>query len=95
MLNGVYQFNPWMAGFAGLSVILGAVYMLRSYQSIMLGETNGITSSFAPLETSEKAVLIIICAAIIVFGVFPKPLTDIVSPAVDQLVAGLRIAVGK
>ena len=95
LLNGVYQFNPWMAGFAGLSVILGAVYMLRSYQSIMLGETNGITSSFAPLETSEKAVLIIICAAIIVFGVFPKPLTDIVSPAVDQLVAGLRIAVGK
>jgi NADH-quinone oxidoreductase subunit M len=95
LLNGVYQFNPWMAGFAGLSVILGAVYMLRSYQSIMLGETNSITSSFAPLETSEKAVLIIICAAIIVFGVFPKPLTDIVSPAVDQLVAGLRVALGK
>ncbi len=94
LLNGVYQFNPWMAGFAGLSVILGAVYMLRSYQSIMLGETNGITSSFAPLEKSEKAVLLIICAAIIVFGVFPKPLTDIVSPAVDQLLAGLRVALG-
>lgn len=95
LLNGVYQFNPWMAGFAGLSVILGAVYMLRSYQSIMLGETNGITSSFAPLETSEKTVLIIICAAIIVFGVFPKPLTDIVSPAVDQLVGNVRAALGK
>ncbi len=95
LLNGVYQFNPWMAGFAGLSVILGAVYMLRSYQSIMLGETNTITSSFAPLETSEKAVLIIICAAIIVFGVFPKPLTDIVSPSVDQLITGLNTALGK
>jgi len=95
LLNGVYQFNPWMAGFAGLSVILGAVYMLRSYQSIMLGETNTITSSFAPLETSEKAVLIIICAAIIVFGVFPKPLTDIVSPSVDHLITGLNTALGK
>jgi len=68
---------------------------LRSYQSIMLGETNTITSSFAPLETSEKAVLIIICAAIIVFGVFPKPLTDIVSPSVDQLITGLNTALGK
>jgi NADH-quinone oxidoreductase subunit M len=95
LLNGVYQFNPWMAGFAGLSVILGAVYMLRSYQAIMLGETNTITANFAPLEASEKAVLIIICAAIIVFGVFPKPLTDIVSPAVDQLVGNVRVALGK
>ncbi len=95
LLNGVYQFSAGMAAFAGLSVILGAVYMLRSYQSVMLGETNALTSTFAPLESSEKAVLIIICAAIIVFGVFPKPLTDIVSPSIDQLVAGLNTALGK
>ena len=61
----------------------------------MLGETNTLTSSFAPLEGSEKAVLLIICAAIIAFGVFPKPLTDICSPAVDQLVANIKIALGK
>lgn len=95
LLNGVYQHSAWMAAFAGLSVILGAVYMLRSYQSIMLGETNTLTSSFAPLEGSEKAVLLIICAAIIAFGVFPKPLTDICSPAVNQLVDGVKAALGK
>lgn len=95
LLNGVYQYSAGMAAFAGLSVILGAVYMLRSYQSVMLGETNTLTASFAPLEGSEKAVLVIICAAIIAFGVFPKPLTDIVSPSVDQLVTGLNTALGK
>jgi NADH-quinone oxidoreductase subunit M len=95
LLNGLFQHNAWMAAFAGLSVILGAVYMLRSYQSIMLGETNAATASFAPLETSEKAVLIIICSAIIIFGVFPKPLTDIVAPSVNQLVEGIRVALGK
>jgi NADH-quinone oxidoreductase subunit M len=95
LLNGVYQHNAWMAAFAGLSVILGAVYMLRSYQSVMLGETNLITSTFAPLEMSEKAVLVIICAAIIAFGVFPKPLLDISGPAVEQLVKGVQITLGK
>ena len=95
LLNGVFQHNAWMAAFAGLSVILGAVYMLRSYQSIMLGEANAITSSFAPLETSEKAVLIIICAAIIVFGIYPKPLLDIAGPSVDQLVQTVQGALGK
>ncbi|MBL7883665.1 MAG: NADH-quinone oxidoreductase subunit M, partial [Bacteroidia bacterium] len=58
LLNGVYQYSSWMAAFAGVSVILGAVYMLRSYQSIMLGETNALTSSFAPLTGNEKTVLI-------------------------------------
>lgn len=95
LLSGVYQHNAWMAGFAGLSVILGAVYMLRSYQSVMLGETNAVTASFTPLTGNEKAVLIIICAAVIVFGVFPKPLTDIVAPAVNQLLEGVQAALGK
>jgi|APLak6261678615_1056124.scaffolds.fasta_scaffold00018_65 NADH-quinone oxidoreductase subunit M len=95
LLNGVYQYSAWMAAFAGISVILGAVYMLRSYQSIMLGETNAVTSSFAPLTGNEKAVLVIICAAIIAFGVFPKPLLDIVEPSVIKLVDGFNLAIGK
>ena len=95
LLNGVFQFNAWTAAFAGLSVILGAVYMLRSYQSIMLGETNEITGSFEPLSTSEKTVLVILCAAVIGFGVYPKPLLDIAEPSVVKLVDGVRLAMGK
>jgi NADH-quinone oxidoreductase subunit M len=95
LLNGIYQYNAWMAAFAGLTVILGAVYMLRSYQSIMLGNTVLQTESFAPLENSEKATLYIICAAIIIFGIYPKPLLDIVEPSVIQLGDRLRIMMGK
>lgn len=95
LLNGVYQYNALIAAFAGLSVILGAVYMLRSYQSIMLGETNSTTSTFAALTGNEKIVLTIVCAAIIVFGVFPKPLLDIAEPSVKQLVEQVQAALGK
>lgn len=89
LLNGLYQYSVWIAAFAGLSVILGAVYMLRSYQSIMLGETNSITSTFAPLAGSEKAVLLILCAAIIAFGIYPKPLLDISGPAIEKLLSSI------
>ena len=95
LLNGVYQYSAWLAAFAGLSVILGAVYMLRSYQSIMLGETNTLTSTFIPLSGNEKMVLFILCAAIFVFGVYPKLLLDIAGPAVENLVSGVRAALGK
>ncbi len=87
LLNGLYQFNAWATAFAGLSIILGAVYMLRSYQAIMLGETNAVTSSFTTLSGNEKTVLLIIAAVVIVFGVYPKPLLDISEPAVIKLVS--------
>jgi NADH-quinone oxidoreductase subunit M len=95
LINGVYQYNAWLAAFAGLTVILGAVYMLRSYQSVMLGETNAITSVFPVLTSNEKLVLFIICGAIIIFGVYPKPLLDIAEPSVIKLVDDFKMAVGK
>jgi NADH-quinone oxidoreductase subunit M len=95
LINGVYQYNAWMAAFAGLTVILGAVYMLRSYQSVMLGELSLQYNSFAPMLGYEKAVLITICAAVIIFGVYPKPLLDIASPAVHNIVETYRTATGK
>ena len=95
LINGVYQYNAWLAAFAGLSVILGAVYMLRSYQTVMLGETSDATASFGALNSNEKGVLILLCAAIIVFGIYPKPLLDIAEPSVLKLVDGVRAAIGK
>lgn len=90
LMNGLYQYSAWTAAFAGLSIILGAVYMLRSYQAIMLGETNSITASFTTLSGNEKTVLMIICAAVIAFGVYPKLLMDISEPAVIRLVEMMK-----
>jgi NADH-quinone oxidoreductase subunit M len=90
LINGVFQFSAIAAAFAGLSVILGAVYMLRSYQSIMLGERKDGLDTFGPLHGSDKAVLIIICAAVIAFGVYPKMITDIAEPAVKALMQNLK-----
>ena len=85
LINGVYQYNFWMAAVAGLTVILGAVYMLRSYQSIMLGETKPLTAAFADLDNNETTVLLTVSVMVIILGVFPKPLLDIVAPAVEEL----------
>lgn len=93
LLNGVYQYSIWACIFAGLTVILGAVYMLRSYQVVMLGETNKLTAGFAALTGNEKAVLIIVCAAVIGFGVYPKPLLDIMHNDVNNLATMITSAV--
>ncbi len=88
LINGVYQFSPIAAAFAGLTVILGAVYMLRSYQQIMLGENKD--SSFGVLARSEKLILVIICIVIIGLGVYPKPLNDIAEQASKDILINIK-----
>jgi NADH-quinone oxidoreductase subunit M len=72
LLTGIFQYGAWTALFAGLTVILGAVYMLRAYKAIMLGEKHGRNERFHPLTKSEMAVLAIISAIIIITGIYPE-----------------------
>lgn len=90
LINGIYQFGPWMAAFAGLTIILGAVYMLRSYQAIMLGEKKDSAIAFGSLASSDKAVLYIICLAVIAFGVYPKPLNDLAEEGTKMIMMTLK-----
>jgi len=90
LINGVYQYGAWVAAFAGLTVILGAVYMLRSYQAIMLGEKKDSAIAFGSLESSDKWVLYIICFAVIAFGVYPKPLNDLAEEGTKIIMMAIR-----
>lgn len=90
LINGVYQFNATVAAFAGLTVILGAVYMLRAYQKIMLGERRDSNVAFGSLAGSDKVVLTIICIVVVAFGVYPKPLNDIAEEAVKTIMLNLK-----
>jgi NADH-quinone oxidoreductase subunit M len=91
LLLGIYQFNIWAAVFAGLTIILSAVYMLRLYQNMMLGKTNELTIGFTDIKGSEKVVLYIICALVIAIGVYPKPLLHLSEAAVQQLLEQVNL----
>jgi NADH-quinone oxidoreductase subunit M len=86
LLNGVYQYIPWASAVAGLTIILGAVYMLRMYKNVMQGETNALTATFTDLTGHEIVVLTIICALIIFLGVYPQAVMHISEAAVTNLV---------
>jgi NADH-quinone oxidoreductase subunit M len=86
LMNGVYQYNIWLVAIAGLTIIFGAVYMLRMYKQVMQGETNQLTASFADISGSEKVVLFTICALVIVLGVYPQMITHLSEASVNNLV---------
>ncbi|RCH54602.1 NADH-quinone oxidoreductase subunit M [Mucilaginibacter hurinus] len=84
LLKSVYNYSIWLAAVAGLTIIFGAVYMLRMYKNTMQGETNALTATFTDLRGSEKVVLGIICALVIIIGVYPQPILHISEAAVNN-----------
>jgi len=72
ILMGVYQFNKAMAVIAGLTLILGAVYMLRMYQKIMYGQKTAVTENFSDLSLSELMLFVPIIISIFWAGLSPS-----------------------
>ncbi|TWI99923.1 NADH-quinone oxidoreductase subunit M [Mucilaginibacter frigoritolerans] len=86
LLNSVFRYNVLLVVSAGSTMIFGAVYMLRMYKKVMQGETNALTAVFADISGSEKLVLGIICALVIIMGIYPQPILHISEAAVNNLV---------
>lgn len=91
LLYSMYEYNTLLAIAAGLTIILGAVYMLRMYQRVMLGEVKPATEKFADLSLSEMAVLMPIVLVIFACGVYPYYILKLAEPALDVILnAALR-----
>ncbi|MBI3483011.1 MAG: NADH-quinone oxidoreductase subunit M [Bacteroidetes bacterium] len=87
LINSLVQYKLWVGTVAGLTIILGAVYMLRTFQKSMLGVPNGITSTLTDLNYHERLVLYPVVILVIVIGVYPGPLLDISEAAVKNLLS--------
>ncbi len=85
LLFGIFEYNSWAAIMAGLTIILGAVYMLRMYQKVMLGDLNENVTVFEDLKWNEELVLATIAILIFVFGIFPKPILELVEPIATEI----------
>ena len=75
----------WLGAVAGLTIILGAVYMLRLVQKTMFGQKTEFTEHFAGLSFSEKAVLIPLTIMVFWIGMYPNSFLKITEPAIVNL----------
>lgn len=85
LILGVFNYNPIFGAVAGLTIILGAVYMLRVYQKTMYGKPNSLTEKFEDLKWNEKLFFYGMLVLIFGIGIFPKTLLNISEPAVNEL----------
>jgi NADH-quinone oxidoreductase subunit M len=91
VLTGAFVHNWWYAVFAVLGIVLAALYILLMYQRTMTGPVRPSIEGMRDLGGRELAALAPLVVLIIGLGFFPKPLTDVIAPAVRSTLSHVGV----
>jgi NADH-quinone oxidoreductase subunit M len=81
----VFAYELITVPLAGLTIIFGAIYMLRMVQKVMYGNTNELTENATDIGPNEKLALGIIVIMIIVAGVYPQPFLNLTKDTTELI----------
>ncbi|MFJ5094532.1 NADH-quinone oxidoreductase subunit M [Streptomyces sp. NPDC088557] len=90
VLVGTFARYPVAGIIATTGIVLAALYVLVLYQRTMTGPVKEEVRSLPDLRPRELAVVVPLIAVLIFLGVFPKPLTDVVNPAVRHTMSDVQ-----
>jgi NADH-quinone oxidoreductase subunit M len=85
MFNGLFMLNPWLAAFAGISIVLAAIYTLNMVQKVAYGEISEKINAMPAPNKAAQAVLIILLIIVFVTGVYPQPLFTLTADTLQEL----------
>jgi NADH-quinone oxidoreductase subunit M len=86
-LIGTFRVNNWVATLATLGTILSAAYMLWLYRKVIFGKLEKPSLfHITDIGWREIVVLAPLVVLTILFGVYPKPVLDLSSASVSQLI---------
>lgn len=85
MFNGLFQYNPWYAAIAGISIILAAVYTLGMIQKVFYGESKGL-AALKDVKMNQAVAMISIIVLVIALGVYPKPILQLTQQGLDGII---------
>ena len=85
MFTGLFQFNPWMAACAGVSVVLAAIYTLNMVQKVAYGDISEKINTMQSPNKGAQVVLIILLIIVFATGVYPQPLFSLTADTLQEL----------
>ena len=81
-----FKANFWIAFFAATTLVLGAAYTLWMVKRVVYGEVaNNHVAELQDLNRREFVVLGVLAIAVLLVGLWPAPLVDMMSVTVDEL----------
>jgi NADH-quinone oxidoreductase subunit M len=82
-----FKANFWFAFLAASTLILGAAYTLWMVKRVIYGEVaNEKVAELQDLNMREFVVLAVLAVAVLLIGLWPAPLVDMMNVTIDQLI---------
>ena len=63
------------------------MYFLRAYQRVFLGQLSERCKDYKDINNLELLAVVPLAIIVLFFGVYPSPLIDLISPAVENIIA--------
>ncbi len=83
---GIYERFTTITVIAVMGLLIGAAYLLWMYKRMFFGEPSEEVLSYSDMNIREIAYMLPLCAAVIIFGIYPSPILDIMRASVGKLV---------
>jgi NADH-quinone oxidoreductase subunit M len=90
VLVGTFTRYPVIGIIATVGIVLAALYVLVLYQRTMTGPVKAAVQGMRDLHARELVVVTPLIALLLVLGVYPKPITDIINPAVTRTLSSVQ-----
>jgi NADH-quinone oxidoreductase subunit M len=86
VILGAVQYNFWIGLLAATTLIFGAAYTLWMVKRVYFGDVaNDDVKALTDINGREFLMLAILAIAVLWMGLYPKPVTDAMNPAVTEL----------
>jgi NADH-quinone oxidoreductase subunit M len=88
-----FKANFWFAFLAATSLILGAAYSLWMVKRVVFGDiANDNVRALEDVNAREFVILATLAVAVLLFGLWPEPLIEVMHASVNNLVAHVSIS---
>jgi NADH-quinone oxidoreductase subunit M len=98
VLVGSFAVNPWVAAVASLVMIFAAAYLLWMFQRVVFGELSdfmrGLGHHLTDMRPVEILTLAPLGALVVVFGLFPGLILDIIAGSVADVLNDVGTGAG-
>ncbi len=84
---GIYEQFTTMTILALIGLLIGAAYLLWMFKRMFFGEVIEEVREYEDMNKREIFYMIPLCVAVIVFGIYPSPLLNIMKASVGSLVS--------
>ena len=88
-LVGTYQVHKVGTALACIGIILAAAYLLFMIQRVLLGPLNSKWNKLSDINFREVFTLVPLAIPIVLLGICPKIMLELISPTVKALLANV------